>query len=60
MATKVTSAKDFGPTAAQAYATSGAAIELGDGVLDGALAPETLMRAALRMMNGDGLWVSFK
>jgi len=45
----------FGETIAGAYATDGAAIELGTGKHEGALAPEAAVRIPLRMMNRHGL-----
>jgi DNA helicase HerA-like ATPase len=50
-----TSTKDFGPTIAAAYKAQGAALELGRGVLDGAVVPEALVQVPLRMMNRHGL-----
>jgi DNA double-strand break repair helicase HerA and related ATPase len=49
------STKDFGPTIAAAYKVQGAALELGRGVLDGAVVPEALVQVPLRMMNRHGL-----
>jgi DNA double-strand break repair helicase HerA and related ATPase len=46
---------DFAKTIADAYATEGAAIDLGRGVHDGKLAPEAVVRMPLRMMNRHGL-----
>ena len=46
---------DFGKTIAEGYATSGAAIELGLGVLDGKVVPEAGVRVPLAMMNRHGL-----
>ena len=55
MATRSASATDFGTAVGDAYATGGAAIELGLGVHDGAIAPEAGVRVPLRMMNRHGL-----
>ena len=55
MATKTTTTTDFGATVAAAYATDGAAIELGVGVLEGVLVSEAGVRVPLRMMNRHGL-----
>ena len=46
---------DFGPAIAAAYATDGPAIELGLGVLEGAVVPEAAVRIPLAMMNRHGL-----
>ena len=46
---------DFAAAVDEAYATGRAAIDLGLGVLGGAIAPEAGMRAPLRMMNRHGL-----
>jgi DNA helicase HerA-like ATPase len=46
---------DFGATIAEAYATEGAAIDLGRGVHDGKLATDAVVRVPLRMMNRHGL-----
>jgi DNA helicase HerA-like ATPase len=46
---------DFSPTIAAAYATTGAAIDLGRGVHDGQTFPEAVVQAPLRMMNRHGL-----
>ncbi len=46
---------DFAETIARAYATEGAALELGQGVHDGALAHDALVRLPLRMTNRHGL-----
>ncbi len=48
-------AKDFGSSIAAAYATEGDALELGKGVLDGAIVPEAVVRIPLRTMNRHGL-----
>ncbi len=45
----------FGETIAQAYAVEGAAIDLGRGVHDGAVASEAVVRVPLAMMNRHGL-----
>jgi uncharacterized protein len=50
-----TPTKDFGPTIGAAYKAQGAALELGKGVLDGAVVPEALVQVPLRMMNRHGL-----
>ena len=55
MATRAAQAADFGTLVAEAYATDGAAIELGVGVHKGALDPEAGVRVPLRMMNRHGL-----
>lgn len=55
MAKAGTSTKDFGPTIAAAYKAQGAALELGRGVLDGAVVPDALVQVPLRMMNRHGL-----
>jgi uncharacterized protein len=46
---------DFGETISAAYATGGAAIELGLGVHEGAVAPEAGVRVPLKMLNRHGL-----
>src|ERR1043166_8987538 len=46
---------DFATAIASAYATQGAAIELGQGVHDGQLVHEAKIRVPLRMMNRHGL-----
>src|SRR6201995_934046 len=46
---------DFGQTIATAYATDGAAIDLGRGVHDGAVVPEAVVKLPLRMVNRHGL-----
>jgi DNA helicase HerA-like ATPase len=46
---------DFGRTIAAAYAAEGAAIDLGRGVREGALAPEAVVALPLRTMNRHGL-----
>jgi DNA helicase HerA-like ATPase len=45
----------FGAEIAQAYATKGAAVELGTGMLAGALVPEAAVRLPLSTMNRHGL-----
>jgi uncharacterized protein len=45
----------FGPAIAEAYATKGAAVELGTGMLAGALVPEAGVRLPLATMNRHGL-----
>src|SRR4051812_36860274 len=45
----------FGETIGKAYATEGAAVELGTGVHDGALDPAAQVKVALRMTNRHGL-----
>jgi len=47
--------EDFGKAIADAYATSGAAVELGLGVLDGKVVPEAGVRVPLPMTNRHGL-----
>ncbi|CAN5284108.1 DUF853 family protein [soil metagenome] len=49
------STTDFATAIGDAYATGGAAIELGLGKHEGALAPEAGVRVPLRMMNRHGL-----
>jgi DNA helicase HerA-like ATPase len=46
---------DFATTIAEAYAVEGAAIDLGRGVHEGALAPEAAVRLPLATMNRHGL-----
>jgi hypothetical protein len=46
---------DFAATIADAYATEGAAIDLGRGVHEGELATDAVVRVPLRMMNRHGL-----
>ena len=46
---------DFGETIGKAYATEGAAIELGTGVLEGKLVPAAQVKVSLRMTNRHGL-----
>ena len=46
---------DFTATISEAYATEGAAIDLGRGVHDGELAADAVVRVPLRMMNRHGL-----
>ena len=46
---------EFGPTIAAAYAVEGPAVDLGRGVHEGAVAPEAVVRVALRMVNRHGL-----
>ena len=46
---------DFAQTIAQAYTTQGPAIELGQGVHDGALVHEAVVKVPLKMMNRHGL-----
>ena len=46
---------DFAATISEAYATEGAAIDLGRGVHDGSLATEAVVKVPLRMMNRHGL-----
>src|SRR3954468_18633064 len=46
---------DFAQTIAPAYATDGAAVDLGRGVHDGAVAPEAVVKLPLRMVNRHGL-----
>jgi uncharacterized protein len=55
MAKSQTDIGTFGETIAAAYATEGAAIELGLGVHEGELAPEAAVRVPLRTMNRHGL-----
>jgi DNA helicase HerA-like ATPase len=46
---------DFGATIGQSYAAEGAVIDLGRGVLEGALAPDAAVRLPLATMNRHGL-----
>ncbi len=46
---------DFAQTIATAYAVDGAALDLGRGVLDGAVAPAAAVKLPLRMVNRHGL-----
>ena len=46
---------DFAATISEAYATEGAAIDLGRGVHDGKLVNDAVVHVALRMMNRHGL-----
>ena len=46
---------DFAATIAAAYATEGAAVELGDGVLDGGVQQQLAVRIPLKMANRHGL-----
>lgn len=55
MATRSASAADFGTSVGKAYATGGAAIELGFGVHEGAVASAAGVRLPLRMLNRHGL-----
>jgi DNA double-strand break repair helicase HerA and related ATPase len=52
---KTETATDFGVAVAEAYATRGAAVELGVGVLDDAIVPDAGVRVPLGMMNRHGL-----
>ena len=52
---KTETAADFGAAVAHAYATRGGAVELGVGVLDGALVPDAGVRVPLGMINRHGL-----
>jgi DNA helicase HerA-like ATPase len=54
-ATKTKRDADFGKTIAEAYATSGAAIELGQAVHEGELVPDAWTRIPLKTMNRHGL-----
>ena len=47
--------KTFGAEIAAAYATKGGAVELGTGMLGGALVPEAAVRLPLATMNRHGL-----
>jgi uncharacterized protein len=47
--------RDFAATISEAYATKGAAIDLGRGVHGGELATDAVVRVPLRMMNRHGL-----
>ena len=53
--TKNAPATDFGTTVAEAYATSGAAIELGRAVHDGEVIPGAEVKIPLKTMNRHGL-----
>ena len=55
MARTAPDAATFGAAIAEAYATKGGAVELGTGMLDGALVPEAAVRVPLAMMNRHGL-----
>ena len=55
MAKSAAGAGTFGETVATAYATEGAAVELGIGIHEGALVPEAAVRVPLRTMNRHGL-----
>ena len=46
---------DFAETIATAYAVDGAALDLGRGVHDGAVAPAAVVQLPLRMVNRHGL-----
>ena len=46
---------DFGAAIAAAYATDGAALDLGHGVHEGRLSPEAIVRVPLRTINRHGL-----
>ncbi|HET8952305.1 MAG TPA: helicase HerA-like domain-containing protein [Solirubrobacteraceae bacterium] len=46
---------DFGGTIGQAYAVRGAAVDLGRGIREGALAPEAVVQLPLASMNRHGL-----
>ena len=46
---------DFAQTIATAYAAEGAALDLGRGVHDGAVAPDAVVKLPLRMVNRHGL-----
>ena len=46
---------DFATTIAEAYATTGPALDLGRGVLDGAVAPAAVVQVPLATMNRHGL-----
>ena len=46
---------DFAPTIAAAYATDGAAIDLGRGIHDGAVAPDAKVQVPLSMISRHGL-----
>jgi DNA helicase HerA-like ATPase len=54
-ATKTRKGTDLGKTIAEAYATSGAAIELGQAVHEGELVPDAWTRIPLKTMNRHGL-----
>jgi hypothetical protein len=55
MAPKAPDAATFGAAIAEAYATKGGAIELGTGMLEGALVSEAAVRLPLSTMNRHGL-----
>ncbi len=55
MASRSASATDFGTSIGEAYATGGAAIELGLGVHEGEVASAARVRVPLRMLNRHGL-----
>ncbi len=55
MATKTTKTTDFGETIAKAYTTAGQAVELGQGVHDGAVVPVAEVRMPQAMMTRHGL-----
>jgi DNA helicase HerA-like ATPase len=55
MATEPKTTATFGETINAAYATEGAAIELGAGVHEGELVPEAAVRVPLKTMNRHGL-----
>ncbi len=55
MAKKAAPTQDFESTIAAAYKAQGKALELGKGVLDGAIAPTAVVQVPLRMMNRHGL-----
>ncbi len=55
MATQPASATDFATAIRDAYATGGAAIELGVGVHEGTITPAAGVRVPLRMLNRHGL-----
>jgi uncharacterized protein len=55
MARTVPDASTFGPAIAAAYATKGGVVELGTGMLGGALVPEAAVRLPLATMNRHGL-----
>jgi DNA helicase HerA-like ATPase len=55
MTEKTRDASELGAVVDETYATDGAAVELGVGMLDGVLVPEAGVRIPLRMMNRHGL-----
>jgi DNA double-strand break repair helicase HerA and related ATPase len=55
MAAKAPDAATFGHAIAESYATKGGAVELGTGMLDGALVPKATVRLPLATMNRHGL-----